>query len=135
MNKATWLALICSLAGASVATADPPCCAKRGLFDTLCNWPVCPPTGCCPDNYVPKALPLINCVRYCGGPDDYCPKPMPNVPCVRYCGGPDDYCAKPLPTLLCPPPSPNLQCGPGASDCAGCGRERRPGLGIFNLLP
>ena len=45
-----------------------------------------------------------------------------NCPPTGCC--PDDYCRKPLPTLLCPPLSPYLQCGPPNGPCATCGRHR-----------
>ena len=97
-------ALLC-LASATIVAADPPHPLRWWLYT-----PVCPSTGCCPDDYCLKPLPCVPVVR-CGGPDDYCKKPLPCVPVLR-CGGPDDYCKKPMPCLLCPPVSPYLQCAP-----------------------
>jgi hypothetical protein len=72
----------------------------------------CPSVGCCPDDYCGKPCPVIADVSRCGGPNDYCRKPMPCLADIFRCGGCDDYCRKPLPSLLCPPCSPFLQCGP-----------------------
>jgi hypothetical protein len=97
--------------------ADPPHPFWRGWCA-----PLCPSTGCCPDDYVRKPLPCVPVIR-CGGPDDYCRKPLPCVPVIR-CGGPDDYCRKPLPCLLCPPLTPYLQCGPSDGSCSVCDKRR-----------
>jgi hypothetical protein len=84
------------------------------------HWAVCPSVGCCPDDYVRKPFPRLYCVSHCGGPDDYCRKPFPPAPPLPCHGTPDDYCRKPFPTLLCPPHSPYLQCGPPDASCAAC---------------
>ena len=44
------------------------------------NWtPVCPSTGCCPDDYVHKLFPSLCPLPCCGSPDDYCRKPLPTT--------------------------------------------------------
>ena len=105
------------LTWAGFVAADPPMATPRPFWQCWLYRPLCPPVGCCPDDYARKPYPSIYQVGHCGGVDDYCRKPIPSVP-LTHCGGPDDYCRKPLPTLLCPPPSPYLQCG-------GCEGPRR----------
>ena len=103
------------------AVADGP----RPFWQSLWNrGSVCPPTGCCPNDYVHKPIPSICPLPRCGGPDDYCRKPMPCVPNLPRCGGPDDYCRKAMPCLLCPPISPYLQCGSPEDQCPVCGKRR-----------
>ncbi|HMF17977.1 MAG TPA: hypothetical protein VKE98_12260 [Gemmataceae bacterium] len=102
---------------AGFATADPADGSSRSFWHCVFWESLCPPTGCCPDDYVIKPFPAIHRVPCCGSEDDYCIKPFPCVP-TQHCGGPDDYCPKPFPTLLCPPHSPYLQCGP--SPCDAC---------------
>jgi len=123
MTTRTCIGFVLSLALACSALAEPPVDAPRPHLLSHWLWTRnCPPTGCCPDDYCRKPLPIVPLV-HCGGHDDYCRKPLPTVPLV-HCGGHDDYCRKPLPTLLCPPLSPYLQCGPPNGPCASCGRHR-----------
>ncbi|HZZ82712.1 MAG TPA: hypothetical protein VFE62_29710 [Gemmataceae bacterium] len=109
MKRGCVVGLLLCLLSTGIVFADGP--APRWRF--WLGAPVCPPTGCCPNDYLPKPLPCVPRVP-CGGPDDYCKKPLPCVPRVP-CGGPDDYCKKPLPCLLCPPVSPFLRCGDGCA--------------------
>lgn len=106
------ITLLLGLAWASPTLAQAPHGHRLG---GLYNWRVCPPVGCCPDDYCKKVSPLIPCLPRCGSCDDYCRKSMPCLTDVGRCGTCDDYCRKGLPCLLCPPWSPYLQCGP--PDC------------------
>jgi hypothetical protein len=117
--------LLLCLAWADHVNAQPQAQPRRPCWHDWCNWaPLCPPVGCCPDDYVRKPFPSLCPTPCCGGPDDYCRKPLPCVPAVPCCGGPDDYCRKPLPCLLCPPITPYLQCGPADGSCSTCGKRR-----------
>jgi hypothetical protein len=99
--------------------AEPPqptasCCGNcqtKGLGGCAAtNGPQPAPSGCgtcqdsfpllrgCPDDYCPKPMPGVPCIR-CGEPDDYCRKPCPHIIRLSACGGPNDYDRKP-----CPPP-------------------------------
>lgn len=86
------------------------------LFGTA-HGETCPSVGCCRDDYERKCLTIEPAPR-CGGPDDYCRKPIPCIGDIVRVGCPYDYCRKPLPSLLCPPWSPFLSCGPLLNPCA-----------------
>jgi hypothetical protein len=135
MTERYCLSVLCMLAYAGLGHSQTAIQPSRTFLHNLCNWPVCPPVRCCPDDYVHKPFPTICPLRYCGEPDDYCRKPLPNVPPLFRCGDPDDYCRKPLPALLCPAPSPYLQCGPSDGSCSSCGQQKRPRLGIMGPFP
>ena len=102
--------LVCLLVADHAAAQHPP--APRhpwhGIWSMLNG---CPPLGCCPDDYCRKPMPAAP-PRDCGGADDYCRKPMPCISSIPRSCICDDYCRKPLPTMLCPPLTPYLQCGP-----------------------
>lgn len=82
-------------------------------------WKTCPSIGCCPDDYDRKPCPTLIPLPPCNGPDNYCRKIMPWLSDIPHCGSPDDYCRKSIPSLLCPPFSPHLQCGPVGSCMPG----------------
>jgi hypothetical protein len=116
------IGLVLGLAWITSAAADPPVQSPPCWHGWWQHSKACPPIGCCPDDYHRKPFPLITSIPCGGGPDDYCRKPFPVIAPVKYCGRLDDYCRKPFPCLLCPPPSPYLQCGPAAGPCpAGAG--------------
>ena len=119
MARRWFIGFMLCFASVGYVIADP----SPGPFWHCLYRPLCPPTGCCPNDYVHKPFPTICPIPCCGGPDDYCRKPFPCVPTQHY-GGPDDYCRKPFPTLLCPPLSPYLQCGPSDGPCDGCNKHR-----------
>ncbi|MHB1036187.1 MAG: hypothetical protein ACYC35_15960 [Pirellulales bacterium] len=66
----------------------------------------------CPDDYCPKPLPCVPCLKRSCLPDDYCPKPLPCVPCRAASTCVDDYCPKPLPVLCWPLSRQFLRCPP-----------------------
>jgi hypothetical protein len=63
----------------------------------------------CPDDYCPKPMPGVPCIR-CGEPDDYCRKPCPHIIRLSGCGGPCDYDRKPCPPACRPMCTSNYIC-------------------------
>jgi hypothetical protein len=89
------------------------------LFDG-CHWQSpnlreewCHRCGWCPDDYCPRALPIVPCNR-CSNVDDFCPKALPGVK-PNACGCVDDYCPKKCPIWLGCLWAPWYKCAPGAS--------------------
>jgi hypothetical protein len=108
------LAVILMLIWTGMNMAQSPCSEKKHCLSATNG---CHSLGCCPDDYRRKPCPAIYPIGHCGGCNDYCRKAMPCIGDIARCGSCDDYCRKPLPTLLCPPCSPYLRCGPADTCC------------------
>jgi hypothetical protein len=114
--------------GSDLLAAEP--CASTVRASLRCTRCAYLPCGC-PDDYCPKPLPCVPCLKLGGVADDYCPKPWPCIPCWRPCGVADDYCTKPLPCLPCPAPggcagdhAAGLSDQKGSADCRAVSAAR-----------